>query len=164
MAQLMRALYICSKGGFMFIETYYNDKAAVLGNISETGIPYPELAGEELTVWRKYLPFYREVENLHHSFNGVPVPDIVSAEVGRAQKVPHLFDQIEIWSRTDDPMAVGVIGGAKPRYFSIVRWGDAELTLTQVKRKLRVEKWILSLAWIAGISVSLAAAMYIVLE
>jgi hypothetical protein len=34
----------------MFIETYYNDRAAVPGNISETGIPYPELAGEELTV------------------------------------------------------------------------------------------------------------------
>ena len=41
----------------MFIETYYNDRPAVAGNISETGIPYPELAGEELTMWRKYLPF-----------------------------------------------------------------------------------------------------------
>jgi len=56
MAQSMRALCICSKEVFMFIETYYNDRAAVAGNISETGIPYPELAGEELTVWRKYLP------------------------------------------------------------------------------------------------------------
>jgi hypothetical protein len=88
----------------------------------------------------------------------------VSAEVERAKKAPHLFDHIEIWSRTDDPMAVGVIAGAKPRYFSIVRWGDAELTLAQVKRKLRAEKWILSLTWIAGISVSLAAAIYIVLQ
>jgi hypothetical protein len=94
----------------------------------------------------------RQVENLHSLFNGVPVPDTVRAEVERAKKPPHLFDQIEIWSRTDDPMAVGVIGGAKPRYFSIVRWGDAELTLAQMKRKLRVEKWILSLTWIAGIS------------
>jgi hypothetical protein len=164
MAQSMRAVCICSKGGFMFIETYYNDRAAVPGNISETGIPYPELAGEELTVWRKYLPFNRQVESLHYSFNGAPVPDIVSAEVERAKKAPHLFDHIEIWSRTDDPMAVGVITGAKPRYFSIVRWGDAELTLAQVKRKLRAEKWILSLTWIAGISVSLAAAIYIVLQ
>ena len=138
----------------MFIETYYNDKAAVLGNISETGIPYPELVGEELTVWRKYLPFNRQVENLHSLFNGLLVPDTVRAEVERAKNDPLLFDQIEIWSRTDDPMAVGVIGGAKPRYFSIVRWGDAELTLAQVKRKLRVEKWILSLTWIAGISFS----------
>jgi hypothetical protein len=32
-------------------------------------------------------------------------------------------------------MAVGVIGEEKPRYFSIVRWGDAELTLAQVKRE-----------------------------
>jgi hypothetical protein len=52
---------------------------------------------------------------------------------------------IEIWSRTDDPMAVGVIGEEKPRYFSIVRWGDAKLTLAQVKRRLRVEKWLLPL-------------------
>jgi len=146
----------------MFIETYYDDRAAVPGNISETAIPYPELAGEELTVWRKYLPFSRQIENLHYSFNGVPVPDIVSAEVERAKKTPHLFDQIEIWSRTDDPMAIGVIGGAKPRYFSIVRWGDAELTLAQVKRKLRVEKWMLSLTWIAWISLCLTAAMYFV--
>ncbi len=148
----------------MFIETYYDDRAAVPGNISETAIPYPELAGEELTVWRKYLPFNSQVENLHYSFNGVPVPDIVSAEVERAKKTPHLFDHIEIWSRTDDPMAVGVIGGAKPHYFSIVRWGDAELTLAQVKRKLQVEKWILSVTWIAGISVTLAAVMSIVLK
>jgi hypothetical protein len=45
-------------------------------------------------------------------------------------------------------MAVGVIGGAKPRYFSIIRWGDAELTLAQVKRKLRVEKYMSLVAWI----------------
>ena len=47
-------------------------------------------------------------------------------------------------------MAVGVIGEAKPRYFSIVRWGGAELTLAQVKRKLRVEKWVLWLALTVG--------------
>jgi len=152
------------QGGFMFIETYYDDKAPVLGSTSEKRIPYPELAGEELTVWRKYLPFHAQVETVHSFFNGFPVPDTVRAEVERAKNAPHLFDQIEIWSRTDDPMAVGVIGGAKPRYFSIVRWGDAELTLAQVKRKLQVEKWILSLTWIAGISFSLAAAMYIVLK
>jgi hypothetical protein len=151
------------QGGFMFIETYYDEKAAVLGNTSEKRIPYPELAGEELTVWREYLPFNRPVDTLH-SFNGFPVPDTVRAEVKRAKQVPHLFDRIEIWSRTDDPMAVGVIGDVKPRYFSIARWGDAELTLAQVKRKLRVEKWILSLTWLAWISLSFAAAMYMVLE
>jgi hypothetical protein len=42
-------------------------------------------------------------------------------------------------------MAVGVIGEEKPRYFSIVRWGDAKLTLAQVKRRLWVEKWLLLL-------------------
>jgi hypothetical protein len=147
----------------MFIETYYDDRAAVSGSISQTVIPYPELSGEELTVWRKYLPFKRQVENPHSWFHGAPVPDEVVAEIQRAKKVPHLFDRVEIWSRTDDPMAVGVIGDAKPRYFSIVRWGDAELTLAQVKRKLRVEKWVFLLAWTAGISFSLATVMYMVL-
>jgi hypothetical protein len=148
----------------MFIETYYDDRAAVPGSTSQTVIPYPELSGEELTVWRKYLPFRRKVEDLLHSwFNGAVVPDAVVVEIQRAKEAPHLFDRVEIWSRTDDPMAVGVIGDAKPRYFSIVRWGDAELTLAQVKRKLWVEKWIFLLAWTAVISFSLAAVMYMVL-
>jgi hypothetical protein len=147
----------------MFIETYYDDRAAVPGSTSQTVIPYPELSGEELTVWRKYLPVKRQVENLHSWFYGVLVPDEVVAEIQRAKKAPHLFDRVEIWTRTDDPMAVGVIGDAKPRYFSIARWGDAELTLAQVKRKLRVEKWVFLLALTAGVSFSLAAVLYMVL-
>src|SRR6266550_7015189 len=39
----------------MFIETYYDDRA-VATSTSEPVIPYPELSGEELTVWQKYLP------------------------------------------------------------------------------------------------------------
>ena|SRR4030095_14024098 len=147
----------------MFIETYYDERAAMAGGASQTLIPYPELSGEELTVWRAYLPVKRQVENLHSWFNGMPVPDTAVAEIQRATKALHLFDRVEIWSRTDDPMAVGVIGDAKPRYFSIVRWGDAELTLTQVKKKLRVEKWILLSAWTAGILFFLAVIIYKVL-
>jgi len=67
----------------------------------------------------------------------------VITEIERAKKAPRLFDRIEIWSRTADPMAVGIIGGDKPRYFSIVRWGDAELTLEQVKKRLRIEQGML---------------------
>lgn len=147
----------------MFIETYYDERAALPGSTSQTVIPYPELSGEELTVWRKYLPVTRQVENIHSRFYGVPVPDEVVAEIQKVKKAPHLFDRVEIWSRTDDPMAVGVIGEAKPRYFSIVRWGGAELTLAQVKRKLRVEKWVLWLALTVGISFFLATAVYMVL-
>jgi hypothetical protein len=132
----------------MFIETYYKDNAALSGSTSERVIPYPELAGEELTVWSQYLPFRRPVVSLDPWFNGQVVPDAVVAEIERAKKVPHLFDQVEIWSRIDDPMAVGVIGGAKPRYFSIIRWGDAELTLAQVKGKLRFEKCMSLVGWI----------------
>ena len=59
-------------------------------------------------------------------------------------------------------MAVGVIGEEKPRYFSIVRWGDAKLTLAQVKRKLRVEKWLLLLSETGGIVVFLVTIFAIV--
>ena len=144
----------------MFIETFYEERAAALGSTSQTVIPYPELSGEELTVWRKYLPVKRQVENLHSWFNGEPVPDAVVAEIQRAKKAPHLFDRVEIWSRTGDPMAVGVIGDAKPRYFSIVRWGDAGLTLAQVKTNLWIERMFL-LVWTAVISFSLAALVYL---
>ena len=134
----------------MFIETYYDERVPVPGSTSEPFIPYPELSGKELAVWQEYLPARREMKNLYSPFN--PIPDPVIAEIKKAIRS---FERIEIWSRVDDPMAVGVIGEEKPRYFSIVRWGDAKLTLAQVKRKLRVEKWVFSLTASAGILVFL---------
>jgi hypothetical protein len=83
----------------------------------------------------------------------------VITELDRAKKAPRLFDRIEIWSRAGDPMAVGIIGEEKPRYFSIVRWGDAELTFEQVKKRLQVEKWMLWLTSTVGILVFLAATL-----
>jgi len=130
----------------MFIETYYDDRAAVSGNTGEPVIPYPELSGEELTVWRNYLPIRRPIRNLSSRLYNIPHPAIAEIE-----KATRSFDRIEIWSRAEDPMAVGVIGEGKPRYFSIVRWGDAKLTLPQVKRRLRVEKWLLLLTALGGI-------------
>jgi hypothetical protein len=124
----------------MFIETYYDDRAAVPASTSEPMIPYPELSGEKLTVWQEYLPIKRPIKNLYSPYNTIPDPAI--AEIKKATRS---FDRIEIWSRAADPMAVGIIGEEKPRYFSIVRWGDAELTLAQVKRRLWVEKWLLRL-------------------
>jgi hypothetical protein len=56
-------------------------------------------------------------------------------------------------------MAVGIVGEEKPRYFSIVRWGDAELTIEQVKKRLQVEKWMLWLTSTVGILVFLAATL-----
>jgi len=122
----------------MFIETYYDERAAVLTSTCEPMIPYPELSEKELAVWQEYLPIRREMRNLQSLF----IPDAAMAEVKKATRS---FKRIEIWSRADDPMAVGVIGEEKPRYFSIVRWGDAKLTLAQVKRRLWVEKWLLPL-------------------
>src|SRR6266481_4853227 len=130
----------------MFIETYYDERAAVPASTSEPMIPYPELSGEELTVWQEYLPMRRQIKHLQSRFNTIPDPAI--AEIKKATRS---FERIEIWSRANDPMAVGVIGEEKPRYFSIVRWGDAELTLEQVKERLRVEKWMISLTAAAGL-------------
>src|SRR5215467_10893941 len=141
----------------MFIETYYDDRAPVLGSTSEPVIPYPELSGEELRVWQKYLPMRRGIRNLSSLF----IPDVAIPEIKKATRS---FERIEIWSRAGDPMAVGVIGEEKPRYFSIVRWGDAELTLAQVKRRLRIEKWLLLLTATGGIgffAVMLAAMAYV---
>ena len=102
----------------MFIETYYDERAAVPASTSEPMIPYPELSGEELTVWQEYLPMRRELRDLYSRFYNIP-----DAAIAEIEKTTRSFDRIEIWSRTDDPMAVGVIGEEKPRYFSIVRWG-----------------------------------------
>jgi len=143
----------------MFIETFYDDRAVVSGGTSEPLIPYPELSGEELAVWQEYLPIRREVRNLYSRFNAIP--DSAIAEVKKATRS---FERIEIWSRADDPMAVGVIGEEKPRYFSIVRWGDAKLTLAQVKRRLWVESWLLRLtatgAILGFLVMALAARVY----
>jgi hypothetical protein len=143
----------------MFIETYYDERAAVPGSTSEPMIPYPELSGEKLSVWQEYLPIKREIRNLYSPF--ITIPDPAIAEIKRATSS---FERIEIWSRARDPMAVGIIGEEKPRYFSIVRWGDAELTLAQVKRRLWVEKWLLRLTATGGILgflvVMLAARAY----
>jgi hypothetical protein len=119
------------------------------------------LSGEELTVWRDYLPVRNPIRKLSSWFNGEIIPGPVMTEIEKAKRAPGLFDRIEIWSRTDDPMAVGVIGEQKPRYFSIVRWGDAELTVAQAKRRLRVEKWLLRLTATGGIMVLLATAVMV---
>src|SRR4029450_13402387 len=111
----------------MFIETYYDERRAVPGSLSEPMIPYPELSGEELAVWQEYLPMRREIRNLYSPF--ITIPDPAIAEIKKATRS---FDRIEIWTRAGDPMVVGIIGEKKPRYFSIARWGDAELTLEQV--------------------------------
>jgi len=126
----------------MFVETYFDERVPVSANTSEPMIPYPQLLGEALTVWRKYLPVRRPIEVLQWWFDSEPLPGPVITEIERAKNAPRLFDRIEIWRRADDPMAVGVIEGEKPRYFSIVRWGDTEITLEEAKKRLRAEKWL----------------------
>ena len=134
----------------MFIETYYDERHMVPASSREPAIPYPELAGEELSVWQRYLPVTTELGKAPFWFYRTPQPVIEQLE--RAQK-QHLFDRIEIWSRAGDPMAVGVMGGERTRYFSIARWGDAKLTLEQVKKRLRMESWMSS--WIPVTMISI---------
>jgi hypothetical protein len=147
----------------MFIETYYDDRAAVTGSTNEPVIPYSELSGEELTLWRKYLPMKRQIRYLYSRFNSETIPSPVITEIERAQNGPRPFDRIEIWSRTDDPIAVGVIEEEKPRYFSIARWGDAEITLEEVKERLRIEKWLLQLTLAGGILVFLVVTLAVLI-
>ncbi len=143
----------------MFIETYYDERTGIPATTNEPVIPYPELSGEALTVWQKYLPMRRQIENLDSRFNRETIPRRVIVEIDRAKNATRLFDRVEIWSRTADPMAVGVIEGEPVHYFSIARWGDAEITLEQVKKRLRIEKWIVWLTSIGGLLICLAATL-----
>ncbi|MGN6718139.1 MAG: hypothetical protein ACTHLX_12165 [Candidatus Binatia bacterium] len=118
----------------MFIETYYDETRPGFDATGERLIPYPELVGEELAAWRQYLPI-KHTFGIYSLELGIPEP--VLSDVRRL-RATRLFDRVEIWARKDpDPMAVGVIAsdGGSTRYYSIARWGDAEITLDEVKRK-----------------------------
>jgi hypothetical protein len=88
-------------------------------------------------------------------------PQPVIKQLQKAQR-QHLFDRIEIWSRSGDPMAVGVIDAGRTRYFSIARWGDAELTLEQLRKRLRLEDWLLSLVPVTVILMFLVLTLTLV--
>src|SRR5262249_6765677 len=137
-------------------------RAAVPGSTSEPVIPYPELSGEELTVWRTYLPMRRQIRYLYSRFNSETIPGPVITEIERAKGATRLFDRVEIWSRAGDPIAVGVIGEEKPRYFPIARWGDQEIKVAQAKRTLWIEKclaWLISPAGFLGFLIITIAAI-----
>jgi hypothetical protein len=128
----------------MFIETYYDERAAFPATSRELVIPYPELVGEELNLWQRYLPAKAKLgDGLLALYDNTP--NVVIEAVEKARRTPGLFERIEIWSRSGDPMAVGVVGGDHPCYFSIARWGDAKLTIEQVKKRLQLEKWLFRL-------------------
>jgi hypothetical protein len=48
----------------MFIDTYYDERSEFSAGSGEPAIPYPELVGEELSLWQKYLPVRTELEPL----------------------------------------------------------------------------------------------------
>lgn len=145
----------------MFIETYYDETSAFPASSGEPAIPYPELMGKELSLWQRYLPVKTELTNVHFWLHD-NMPRLVTEQLEKAQKAPHLFERIEIWSRSGDPMAVGVIGGEQTRYFSIARWADAELTLDQVEKRLRVEKWMFRLVLVGMILIFLVGTLALI--
>ena len=65
----------------MFIETYYDERAAVPASTSEPMIRYPELSGEELSGVARILADEGQIRNLQSRFNTIPDPAI--AEIKR---------------------------------------------------------------------------------
>ena len=144
----------------MFIETYYDETRPGFDSTGERLIPYPELVGEELAAWRQYLPI-KHTFGIYSLELGVPEP--VLADVRRL-RATRLFDRVEIWARKDpDPMAVGVIApdGGRTRYYSIARWGDAEITIDEVKRKLRLQE-VVSRAILSAAILLVMASIFLV--
>ena len=74
----------------MFIETYYDERSGLPAGSGEKGIPYPELVGEELSLWQKYLPVRTELENvpfwLHDN-----MPLLVSEQLEKARSMSATF-------------------------------------------------------------------------
>ena len=144
----------------MFIETYYDETKSTLVGTGEVLIPYLELVGEDLAAWRQYLP----ITTAPGTWFELTAPEAVRAEVRRL-KAARLFDRIEIWARKDpDPMAVGIIAPdrEKTRYYSIARWGDAEITLHEVKKKLRLQELLSRAILCAAILLVLASIFLVV--
>jgi hypothetical protein len=144
----------------MFVETYFDEKHLFAGGIHERFIPYPELLGEELDLWQRYLPSATDLKSVR-AWLYDNTPGVVVEELEKARNLD-LFDRIEIWSRAGDPMAVGIKGGERTRYYSIARWGDAELTLEQVKKRLRIEEWIFNLIPVTMVLIFLFATLIFV--
>jgi hypothetical protein len=147
----------------MFVETFCNESVGFPSSSSKPAIPYPELAGEELGLWQRYLPIRTELENVPFGLHD-NLPQLVIEQLEKARTAPYLFERIEIWSRSDDPMAVGVTAGEQPRYFSIARWGDAKLTLDQLRKILRMEEWMLRLVAVAMILIVLSGILGLYFE
>jgi hypothetical protein len=145
----------------MFIETYYEERPAFPTSLGELVVPYPELTGEVLSLWQSYLLVSTKLEDAPYWLRD-NMPGVILEQLGKAQKT-NLFDRIEIWTRSGDPMAVGVTGGEHTRYFSIVRWGDAKLTLEQVKKRLRAEKWLFRLLPVAIVVIFLVGIVTLAL-
>ena len=64
----------------MFVETYYDEATAVRASTGQPSIPYPELVGEELALWQRYLPIKRPIESVYNWFERA-APNPVITEV-----------------------------------------------------------------------------------
>ncbi len=82
----------------------------------------------------------RQIRNLDSWLNRETIPGPVITELERAKKAPRLFDRIAIWSRTDDPMAVGIIGEEKPHYFLLCAGGINSPTIWLIDSRAQLHK------------------------
>ena len=82
----------------------------------------------------------RQTRNLDSWLNRETIPGPVITELERAKKAPRLFDRIAIWSRTDDPMAVGIIGEEKPHYFLLCAGGINSPTIWLIDSRAQLHK------------------------
>jgi hypothetical protein len=123
----------------MFIETYYDETRSGFDGTGQPLIPYPELIGEELAVWRQYFPIKHAI-GIYPFELGVPEPVLSEVQHLRATR---LFDRIEIWGpqrpRSDGGRSNRARGTRNPLLFDRAV-GDAEITVDEVKRRPHLQE------------------------
>src|SRR5215471_2114631 len=95
----------------MFIETYYDERHTVPASSREPAIPYPELAGEELSVWQRYLPVTTELGKVPFWFYHTPQP---------------VIEQLERKHKSGIYLTASRYGAAQAIRWPLVSWAENE--------------------------------------
>jgi hypothetical protein len=138
-------------------------ETSVIPKLEMASTLWPEMAGAELRLWKKFLPTERKFADFAYS----SVPDDALDAIELADSA-HCFDRIIIWTpeanrlggrlarkldkaadkiqeilQSVDPMAVGVIKDANnvEHYFSIVRWGESLWSVKKISRYVATVDW-----------------------
>jgi hypothetical protein len=122
---------------------------------STRAIPYPEFTGEELSIWREFLPTRymksaagdpqmnalvafgsgsRDIAG--YTFDLIPIEALREMKKAKDMKV---FSDIQIWTPEEisvDPMAVGVTNIGGGRFYQIVRWGESLKPFEEIREEV----------------------------